>query len=288
MIVDEQGNKFYKLGLHIHTTISDGRKTPEDVAAEYKADGYDAIALTDHWKFGNSRELAGLMILSGCEYNMGAETISGVMHILGIGMKYDPQIPNTSTRQQVIDKIKDAGGIAVLAHPDWSLNTVHDASQLSGFSATEIYNAVSEAHQSLRAYSDYFIDVCANAGIYFNLFATDDAHYYDGSDSRKGWIMVKADELSDEALIEAIEKGDYYASQGPNLLVRFEDGKVIVECSPCSVIGVLSNLAWAPDRVLRGEDLTRFEYTIKKNEKWIRVEVIDTDGKHAWSNVVSL
>ncbi|MBQ9107050.1 MAG: CehA/McbA family metallohydrolase [Clostridia bacterium] len=287
MIVDEQGNKYYKLGLHIHTTISDGRKAPEDVAAEYKADGYDAIALTDHWKFGSSQELAGLKILSGCEYNMGAETISGVMHILGIGMKHDPQIPNTSTRQQVIDKIKEAGGIAVLAHPDWSLNTVRDAAELSGFAATEIYNAVSEAHQSLRAYSDYFVDVCANAGIYFNLFATDDAHYFDGSDNRKGWIMVKADELSDEALIEAIKKGDYYASQGPDLQVRF-DGKVIVECSPCSIIGVLSNLAWTPDRVLRGEDLTHFEYTIKKNEKWVRVEVVNADGKRAWSNVVAL
>lgn len=288
MIVDEQGNKYYKLGLHIHTTISDGRKAPEDVAAEYKADGYDAIALTDHWKFGNSQELDGLKILSGCEYNMGAETISGVMHILGIGMKHDPQIPNTSTRQQVIDKIKEAGGIAVLAHPDWSLNTVRDAAELSGFAATEIYNAVSEAHQSLRAYSDYFVDVCANSGIYFNLFATDDAHYFDGSDNRKGWIMVRADELSDESLIEAIKKGDYYASQGPDLQARFEEGKVIVESSPCSVIGVLSNLAWTPDRVLRGEDLTYFEYTIKKNEKWVRVEVIDADGKRAWSNVVAL
>ena len=49
MIIDIEGNKRYKINLHTHTTISDGRKTPEQVAEIYRAAGYDMIAFTDHW-----------------------------------------------------------------------------------------------------------------------------------------------------------------------------------------------------------------------------------------------
>jgi predicted metal-dependent phosphoesterase TrpH len=180
MIKDKYGNKYYKLGLHIHSTLSDGKKTPEEIAEIYKNCGYDAIALTDHWNYGEACEINGMPVISGCEYNLGvAETIEGVMHIVGLGMKKDPMIEKDADRQSVIDSIIAVGGIPVLAHPAWSLNSVDDAARLHGFVATEIYNAVSEAHESLRPYSDYFVDLCANAGIYYGLLATDDAHYYD-------------------------------------------------------------------------------------------------------------
>ena len=286
MIICADGSKYYKLGLHVHTTLSDGQKTPEAVAAEYKANGYDAIALTDHWKYGAGGQLEGLHILSGCEYNLGGgDTIEGVMHIIGFGMKQDPQIPRDASRNQVVAAIQSAGGIAVLGHPNWSLNTLKDAEQLEDVAFTEVYNAVSEAHNSLRAYSDYFVDVCANAGIYYHLLATDDAHFYDGSDSCKGWVMVKAEALTDEALLEGLRRGDFYATQGPELSVKREGNKLVVDCSPCSVIGTLSNGTYAQNRTARGDGVTHFEYELREHEQWIRVEAIDAEGKHAWSNI---
>lgn len=39
---------FYKANLHTHTTISDGRYTPEEIKDYYKARGYSVIAYTDH------------------------------------------------------------------------------------------------------------------------------------------------------------------------------------------------------------------------------------------------
>lgn len=47
--------------------------------------------------------------------------------------------------------------------------------------------------------------------------ATDDCHNYHnaaGSTPGRGWVMVRATELTAEALIEAIERGDFYASSG--------------------------------------------------------------------------
>ena len=286
MLRDAKGNTYYKLGLHIHTTLSDGAKTPEEVAREYAADGYDAIAFTDHWCYGESRTLEGLTVLSGCEYNLNGDPYGrGVMHIVGIGMQYPLAVTEQSSRQEIVDAIRKAGGIAVLAHPNWSLNGVEDLAALEGITATEIYNAVSEAHNSMRAYSGHFVDLCANRGLYPYLFATDDAHYYDGSDNRRGWIMVKAEECSEKALLDAICRGDFYASQGPQLHVERKGDTLVIDSSPCSVIGTLSNNVWLPDRVLRGENLTHFEYRIKSKEQWVRVEVQDENGRYAWSNI---
>ena len=105
MVTNQFGETYYRLGLHLHTTLSDGKKTPEEVAMEYKAGGYDAVAFTDHWKYGAGGELCGLRILPGAEYNLGGRDTDGcVMHIVGVGMTYDPQLVRENTRQQVIEK----------------------------------------------------------------------------------------------------------------------------------------------------------------------------------------
>ena len=287
MIYGKNGKKYYKVALHLHSTLSDGKLTPEEIAKEYKRDGYDAIALTDHWKYGECREIDGLHIISGCEYNYGVANTKdgGVMHIVGLGMRFNPEIKRDATKQEIVDGIRSASGMAVLAHPAWSLNSVEELKELSGIEATEIYNAVSEAGQSLRPDSSYFVDLAANKGEYPKLLATDDAHYYGGIDDRKGWVYVSADELCDEAILEAIRRGDFYASMGPELYVERVGNKLIIDTSPSNIIGTLSNMSWAANRVLRGEGLTHHEYEFKEVEDWVRVEVTDKDGKRAWSSI---
>lgn len=288
MIRDMFGNLRYKVGLHVHTTNSDGKATPEEAARLYKEAGYDAIALTDHWFFHDEEELGGLKILSGCEYNTGAsDTTVDVMHIVGVGMKEKPEVDKkTATRQGIIDGIRSAGGIAILAHPAWSLNTPAQAKELQGFAAMEIYNTVSDEGQSSRPYSGYFTDLLANEGIAYPQIATDDAHYYHGIDNCRSYIMVKADRLSADSLLRAVEQGDFYATQGPELHMRREGDKIIVDSSPCVRISIFTNAAWTPNRVGRGEGLTHWEYPIHACDKWVRVEVRDGDGKEAWSNVI--
>lgn len=283
MYQDKNGNKYYKVAFHLHSNISDGKLSPEEIAAFFKNDGYDAITLTDHWRYGESKEIGGLHIISGIEYDNGPNT--GTMHIVGFGMKNDPQVEKSDVRQTIIDKINESGGAAVLAHPAWSLNSVDDAKALNGFVATEIYNSVSEHGTSLRPYSDHFVDMCAVKGMYLGIFAVDDAHYYGGVDDRKGWVMVKADELTDEAIVKAVKNGDFFASQGPNLSVTRDGDTVIIETSPCDKIAVHSNCAWLSNRVKEGCGVTRHEYTFRDDEKWLRVEVRDGD-KRAWSNII--
>ena len=43
-----EGGNFYKANMHIHTTISDGNMTPEEVKAWHVDHGYSIVAFTDH------------------------------------------------------------------------------------------------------------------------------------------------------------------------------------------------------------------------------------------------
>lgn len=285
MFTDTFGQNWYKVGLHIHTTLSDGRKTPEEMAEIYKNAGYDAVAITDHWVYSPQSEINGLPIISGCEYNLGAsDTIEGVMHIVGLGMQYEPKLTPECDPQTVIDSINNAGGLAVLAHPAWSLNTTEQIKNLKGFFATEIYNTVSNVNQSDRPYSGYFVDLMANLGIYFPLLATDDVHYYNGDDETKSFVYVKAESNQPKDILAALQKGDFYASQGPTLSVEKENRTVHVKCSPCEKIVCFSNASITGDHILRGKNLTGYSYNLRDFETWIRVEVTDEQGNVAYSN----
>ena len=289
MYTDKQGRNWYKVGLHIHTTNSDGARSPEEAALIYKNAGFDAIAITDHWQYHKEDEINGLKIISGCEYNIGGgDSAEGVMHIVGIGMKREPQLTRENTRQEVVDAINKTGGMAVLAHPAWSLNTLKDAKELNGLGATEIYNSVSDVGESSRPYSGYFVDVLANDGIFYNLIATDDTHYYDGSDETKSYIMVNAVSDSAEDILKAVSDGNIYASQGPMLYVQRVGDKIIVDCSECVKIDFLSNIVWDDGKIIRGTNLTHAEYEVKDFIKWVRVEACDSNGNYAWSNIVRI
>jgi len=290
MYKDKNGNNWYKVGLHIHTNLSDGHVSPEEMADVYSNAGFDAVAITDHWKYYAEGELSGLKIISGCEYNLGThDTIDGVMHIVGIGMKNDPKLDRaTATRQEVIDAINAAGGMAVLAHPAWSLNSKDDVKALSGISLLEIYNSVSDAHESCRPYSGYIVDVLANDGIEFPLIATDDAHYYDGTDETKAYIMVNAKSGDIKDILDAIKCRKFYATQGPELYIRREGNKIFVDCSECVMISFLTNSAWENGKITRGENVTHAEYALNDYEKWVRVEVRDKNGNYAWSSVIKV
>ncbi len=68
--------------------------------------------------------------------------------------------------------------------------------------------------------------------------ATDDSHNYfgdRGASPGRGWVMVRAQHLTPEALIQAITQGDFYASSGVTLAdVRYsaKDGLLEVEVQP--------------------------------------------------------
>lgn len=290
MYTDILGKMRMKVNLHTHTTASDGAKSPEDAAAIYQSAGYDAIALTDHWKFNPSGAIGGLRIVSGVEYNIpGRDAAVGVCHILGLGCKCPPDIEKDDSAQVMADKIIRCGGLPVLAHPAWSLNTPEQGLQLESIEVTEIYNSVSDAHNSSRPYSGYFVDAVATEDKSMALLAADDTHFYDGSDETKAWIMLECPaDATDDALLQAIRDRKFYATQGPEVHIWREGDSIKVRCSPVSRISLFSNIVISSGACIRGENLTEYTYQLQPMQHYIRAEVTDADGKCAWSNILDL
>ena len=46
-ILPQNGN-FYRANLHCHSTLSDGKLTPEELKEIYKSAGYSVLAYSDH------------------------------------------------------------------------------------------------------------------------------------------------------------------------------------------------------------------------------------------------
>ena len=77
MITDQFGKKWYKGNLHTHSTNSDGRLSPEEVIGLYREEGYDFLALTDHWFMGEERQEQNMTLatMSGTAFIMSSESV---------------------------------------------------------------------------------------------------------------------------------------------------------------------------------------------------------------------
>ena len=288
MYIDIKGNKRQKVGLHMHTSVSDGKLSPEETARAYKSQGYDAIAITDHWAFGEYGNFEGMTIISGAEYNIGGHaTEIGVYHILALFMERKPNITREDDAQRIIDGVHEVGGLAVLAHPAWSLNTPEMIMALRDIDGTEIYNTVSARMQSFRPDSSLMVDMLAGRGVTFPLLATDDAHYYEGIDNGVSYIMAECESNSPEDIRKAIVEKRFYATQGPEIIMTREGNKFVVDCSPVSHIYFASNSSWTR-RATHGEGLTHAEYVASDEDKFVRAFVVDSEGRQAWTNIVLL
>ncbi len=285
MIFDRPGFCWFKGNLHTHTTRSDGRKTPEQAIACYKEHGYDFLALTDHWRWSGAEEAGGMTVLSGIEYDVGSAPVSGIFHLVAIGAAHDPGLTRERGpgAQQIIDAVHKAGGLAILAHPAWSLNTPEQIRRLKRLDALEIYNSVSGLPHNARPDASLIVDQLACAGWTVPCLASDDSHFYDGEETTSfTWVQSKSRAPDD--LLEAIRQGRLYASQGPRLSFWREDGHLEIRCTPARAIVVYSDAVWSAHRVLTGTGLTEGRYELNANDHVVRIEIIDELNRRAWTS----
>ena len=289
MYIDAAGKKWFKGNIHTHTTVSDGRMAPEDSIALYRKNGYDFLALTDHWKVSETKITEdGMLLLAGCEYDVGRNVRDGIFHITSLGCTETPACDRSMTPDAIIREIHRCGGIASLAHPAWSMNTCEQllpvvdgkVMPLFGADVTEIYNSVSGLPRNCRPYSGIVLDLMAARGYFTKHVATDDTHWYE-ADACLRYIMVQAEECTREAILDAIRAGRFFATQGPFLEVTKDGDTVNVTCSPAESVVYFTDTAWCGHRADVGHGITQASFKMT-NETFVRVEVTDADGKTAW------
>lgn len=98
-----------KLDLHVHTSRSpDGSTPPEDLPILAKQRGLDGYAITDHNNLSSDSNNE-LIILPGVEIS----TNNG--HVIGLGIS--EAIPRGLSADETIRRIRDTGGVSIVAHP---------------------------------------------------------------------------------------------------------------------------------------------------------------------------
>ena len=274
--------KWYKGNLHTHTTVSDGQWSPEKACALYQSEGYDFLALTDHWKASQNGRFGEMLLLAGGEWDVGRFGDTGCVHMVGVGMESEVMLARRGdlAPQEMVDAIRAAGGEAILAHPAWSLSQPELACGLKGLLATEIYNSTSDYPRNGRPDSSQYVEQCAMRGCLLPCVASDDVHWYDG-DQCRSYTMVNAKSNSREDILAALRQGNFYASQGPEVYaVRYDRQYVEIECSPCAIIGFMSSSPWASDRTAL--NATGGRYKIKDADRFMRIHLVDKEGRQAW------
>ena len=282
--------RFYRGNTHTHTTLSDGVLSPADRCRAYREAGYDFLVITDHDVICDVSDLSrdDFLVIPGVELHPPNPYGGDTYHIVALGIR-QPIDSRNMHPNEVIAAVGAQGGLACLAHPYWCGHTLTDYASLKGYFAIEVFNdtcrrgigkGVSESH-----WDDMLDRLGPTVGI-----ACDDAHKAD-ADVFGGWTMVKAPELSERAILQALQDGAFYSTQAP----QFHDIRVKhpnagepvldVTCSPVRSV-IFKGRASSGEHCIgqNGQLLSQARHVCKPAEKYIRVELEDPDGKKAWAN----
>ena len=186
-----------KADLHVHTTYSkDSLITPKDLIHYSKKSGLNAVAVTDHNYLDGAYKIAketDFLIIPGMEIS------SSDGHIVALNVK--ELIPRDLSAEETVERIHNAGGIAIACHPFVLFKGALKESVCSTFDAIEIINA--RAFPFKRS-----VNKATQTAERLNLSRVGgtDAHY--GPQIGYGYTVIEAAEPTVEAIANAIVQGD--------------------------------------------------------------------------------
>ena len=313
-----QREQYFKTNLHTHSTISDGTLSPREVKDAYKAAGYQVLAITDHNVIVDHSHMnePDFLMLTGIEINHNHKNyrprFDGQVYHLNLIAKRPDNLwtPNKAIHKypgaapyeekmeceymdmsctpeavnDMIAKANEKGFLVMYNHPTWSCQSYPDYAPLKGLWGMELCNGectlLGNDENNARVYKDL-----ANLGTHLFPTGTDDMHKPRAVGI--AWCMVGAEKLTYDSVIQALEKGDFYMSKGPEIReLSIEDNILTVKTSKAVRVCLESHGRFA--RRVNGPleeaqfDLTVFMEKAKGDpDLWIRVTVYDEQGNYA-------
>ncbi|MHA1310853.1 MAG: PHP-associated domain-containing protein [Candidatus Helarchaeota archaeon] len=202
------------IDLHVHSCYShhviwgkDALATPKKIISVAMKKGLNGVAITDHDNVKGG--LMGIKILKEMENRNGFQVIPGSEissadgDIVAIGITEDiePNLPAIET----IEKIREAGGIAIAAHPYLHItrnsvngNFIKKIPRKKNFDGIETFNASIGYHKNERARK-------LAATLNIPGIGSSDAHW--AFDIGNGVTGFELDSISLDQIIEEIKKG---------------------------------------------------------------------------------
>jgi len=312
---------FYKGNMHCHSTLSDGKMTPEELKEFYKAKGYSFLAITDHEHINNNSYLddeSFITITSGefaikefPEQSTMKNQKMRVCHLNFYAKKQDNDLSvcynsvydhfSKGERRQKIKKLQDeyeriysADGIndmirlanengffVAYNHPRWSLENYSHYSHYEGLWGVEIMNHACQ-ESGIFEYDINVHDDFLRDGKKIFVTCGDDNHQK--HTCAHAFVMVNTDKgLNYDAIINALLCGDFYVSHGPTIEELYiEDNRVYIKCSGAVQIGFSTvGRAHGAVRAEEGELITEASFELKPEYEYFRISVTDARGRRA-------
>jgi len=299
---------WFKGQTHAHTVNSDGDDFPRRVVRWYRDHNYNFLVITDHdvvteIKYLDTDKLDDFILISGIEVS---DSFAGKpLHVNGVNIKRTVVTQKgqgiVANLQMNVDAVRAAGGIAQINHPNWKWAFAHkELAALKRVKLFELYNMDKHSNNFSAggfAGMEQVWDKVLSMGTLMYGVITDDAHDYEGefrprkSFPGRGWIMVRAETLSADAIVAALERGDFYATVG--LGVTLKDIRVSQQAYGL-VIEQMSDFKYTTQFIGRGGRVLKEDYSLNPvykmagDEGFVRARVICTSGDFAITQPVFL
>lgn len=310
---------WYKGNLHSHTTNSDGAWTPDEAVEHYKANGYAFLCLSDHHLYTDYRYKYNsdlFLILPGTEIAAvlfdEKDGYLKMHHLNGIlGTKamqeqaksglfqhmerIEPIVAygdwdGRKVTEAMAENLRDHGCFITYNHPVWSHVEPHEFEIDGIYNSLEIYN-YNTVNESGTGFNTTYWDEMLRKGMHVNADAADDNHNGNFPDNFGGYVMVAAESLTHDNILNALMEGRYYSVggvDGPRIDQIIIDGRnVTVSCSPVERVNIIAGGYVGSGTTImapKGEKITEASMRLNGTETYIRVECVDEYGRTAWSN----
>jgi predicted metal-dependent phosphoesterase TrpH len=295
--------RWFKGNTHTHTLNSDGDSTPDAVVSWYREARYHFLVITDHNFVTPVDALNGIhgadgrfLVIRGEEVTDQAADKPVHLNVLGgSGQLVKPQggtAPADALRRD-IEAMRAAGGLVQINHPNfgWAL-TAADLQASPGAQLIEVYNGhptVNNLGGGGVPSAEAMWDAMLMNGQTVYAVATDDEHELkrigrQAANPGRGWVMVRAAALTADAILDAMRRGDFYATTGVELVGVQATAKgltvTIKEQAPAKYV---VQFIGQGGRVLREVTTNPAQYEFTGNEGYVRAKIIDSNGWVAWT-----
>jgi hypothetical protein len=305
---------WYNGNTHTHTINSGGDSTPDDVTKWYRENGYDFLFITDHDMVTDVAPLNALfggggqfLVIRGEEVTSNIESPAGkiFVHVNSLNPRQTAKSAQGAsareTLQKDLDAILAAGGLAQINHPNflWQLNA-DDIAAVKGARLMEIMNM----HPLVNSFgagpafpgTEELWDQVLTRGMVIWGVASDDTHDLKPGVSGetegkpgKGWIVVRAQHLTPDEIMQAVDEGDFYASTGVELKdYKAGDKQITIEIRGQDryMMRYRTQFIGKDGKILQDSTANPAIYLIKGNEGYVRARITDSNGSMAWTQPV--
>ena len=293
---------WFKGNLHTHTLNSDGDSTPDEVAKWYRDRGYHFVTMTDHNKITDVNALNATYGKGGKFLVMKGEEVTGTVADKPIHINaFEPEVfvnpvggaSVVAAMQQVVDAIRAAKGVPSINHPNfgWAFSTA-ELQQLQRTRLFEVFNGHPTVNNlgggGVPGLEEVWDRILSSGKLLYGI-AVDDAHFFKQPENDgvpkpgRGWVYVQAARLESRALLDALERGDFYSSTGVELAsITKTASSLSVAIKPMATRKYRIQFIGRNGAVLSESPDISATYTFKGNESYVRAKVLDSNGKAAW------